>query len=81
MSECSCLGDFVVARFSPRELEGAAMIFGDPLVADDPAAALAKLMQAGYTIEDITDVLNRIVALETVAQGECAIDDAPRAAE
>lgn len=72
---CSCLGDFVEAHFTPREIDGAAMVFSDPALADDPGAAIGALLSAGYDLAEITSVANRVVELETVAKSECAVED------
>lgn len=74
-STCGCLGDFVVANFSPRELEGAALVFSDPQLASDPGAAIGALLEEGYTIEEITAVSERIASLEQAATTACDIDE------
>jgi hypothetical protein len=79
---CSCLGEFVTANFSTRELEGAALVLSDPDLAADPGAAIGALVEKGYTLDEITAVAERIMALEQAANTACAGgDDAPGASE
>jgi hypothetical protein len=72
---CSCLGDFVEANFSARELEGAALVFSDPQLTADPGAAIGALLEEGYSIEEITAVAERVMSLEQAATQTCAVDD------
>ncbi len=74
---CSCLGDFVVTNFSDRELAGAAFVFSNPLYTADPAAGIGALLTAGFSLEEITAVANRVMTLEEAATTECAVDSAP----
>ncbi len=76
-AECACLGEFVEANFSDREIAGAALMFGDPLYASDPGAGMAALLDAGFQLEEITAVLERIIALERDAEAACRIGDPP----
>ena len=70
-AQCACLEEFVSESFTDREIVGAAIVFSDPMLAEDPAAALTTLFDAGYEIDEITAVLERIVSLETAAQETC----------
>ena len=74
--ECACLDAFVEEHFSDREVIGAAIVFADPTMAEDPAIALAALSDAGYSPDEITAVLARIVALDTMAQDACPAEAA-----
>lgn len=76
---CVCLGDFVTSNFSERELAGAAMVFSNPLYTADPAAGIGALLSAGYTLEEITAVADRVMSLEQAAKTTCAVEDAPAA--
>jgi len=73
---CSCLGDFVAGHFSERELAGAARVFSDPTLTEDPGAAIGVLVAEGFSLMEITAVANRIMDLETAAKRDCAGDDA-----
>ncbi len=74
---CSCLGDFVATNFSDRELAGAAFVFSTPLYTTDPAAGIGALLTAGFSLEEITAVANRVMTLEEAATTECAVESAP----
>jgi hypothetical protein len=78
---CTCLGDFVLANFSERELAGAAYVFSDPALTTDPAAGIAALLTAGYSLEEITAVANRVMTLEEAATTECAVGSGPTESE
>lgn len=71
---CTCLGDFVTNHFSERELAGAARVFSDPTLTEDPGAAIGVLVAEGYSLAEITAVANRIMDLETAAKRDCAVD-------
>jgi hypothetical protein len=73
-ADCACLGGFVEANFTPREMAGAALVFSNPMFTVDPAAGIGALLSAGYTLEEITAVVERIVALEDEAGAACAGD-------
>jgi len=73
---CTCLGEFVATHFSERELAGAARVFSDPTLTEDPGAAIGVLVAEGFSLMEITAVANRIMDLETAAKRDCAGDDA-----
>lgn len=76
---CACMGQIMSERFSGRELAGAALMFSDPTTKTDPAAAIMALIDAGYSLEEITGVAERIAALEDDANATCGAESAARA--
>jgi hypothetical protein len=73
---CRCLGDFVEDNFSPREIEGAALVFADPELSEDPGVAIGTLLEEGYTLDEITAVAERVMSLEQAATTTCTLDGA-----
>lgn len=68
---CACLRGFVAEEFSEREIDGAALVLGDPALRDDFPAAFNALISAGYTPDEMVAVYNRIVELQDAAVAAC----------
>lgn len=68
---CDCLRGFVSENFTQREIDGAAMIMGNPELEDDVPAAFGTLIAAGYQPDEMISVYNRIVELESEARSTC----------
>jgi hypothetical protein len=69
---CACSTGVLDENLTERELAAVALMFADPLGAADPGVAIATLLSAGYTLDEITTVMERIVALEGEADAACA---------
>lgn len=69
---CACSAGVLADNLTEREMAAAAIMFTDPLGAVDPGAAIATLRDAGYGLDEIAAVMERIVALEGAANDECA---------
>jgi hypothetical protein len=75
-AQCSCLGGFVQTNFTAREIAGAALVFGNPLYVTDPSAGIAALLAAGFSLDEVTGVAERVMSLEEEASAACATEAA-----